>query len=615
MGDIGTHADITEFVTGEVSASIPPAQVPLADYTYLELGNFLTDVSQFRDPVAFHSARGKAYQRLPLPAQALYGPEWVRDIFGQRSGPVHGALPEFLRMLVHAFTHELFDDDGLPLFGAVLGLLPGGVRPAVIPAHGVPPGRVDAILAGHFTQYFPHEHLDFPPEADLPNHRTKPGFVTGPRGLVGYLERFLQCISEELTKLEQDWVGARATLTASARQQFLVRLGHLLHPVEDYFFHSNLLELYQWAEVRGRHPMAVPTVPADLRTLVDDGLAGSGLNPTTDLRRRLHRRLRYPVYDTQTQLSATGSDDGTALVFTGGFGPTDVWHTLGGALEAMESKIALLPPRLDPRTTELVLIRLLLSASARREMVAGDQASALWQRHREQLLKGEYHAGIGSWHASGLLCRHAAAELTRAFDHDRTVTKLHSGTVFDFPGPGSVLILMLEQMQKERDGAAAAAVGLNSAPASMYGQASTNGCSSENVGTHSLMSKDSDDKQPLRPEAVAFAKHASASVAKLLLDRVYGPAPVTEGVDWDTVLQFFVRGVPAGLGGGSWEREMLQRVHAPGTFRQPSVRVIGQQPPFGLLGPTRDRARLAARRAGTRRVDLETDYRRVESDP
>ena len=163
---------------------------------------------------------------------------------------------------------------------------------------------------------------------------------------------------------------------------------------------------------------------------------------------------------------------------------------------------------------------------------------------------------------------------------------------------------MFEQMQKERDGAAAAAVRLNSAPASMYGQASTNGCSSENVGTHSLMSKDSDDKQPLRPEAVAFAKHASASVAKLLLDRVYGPAPVTEGVDWDTVLQFFVRGVPAGLGGGSWEREMLPRVHALGTFRQPSVSVIGQQPPFGLLGPTRDRARLAARRAGTRRVDL-----------
>ena len=315
-------------------------------------------------------------------------------------------------MLVRAFTHELFDDDGLPLFGAVLGLLPGGGQACGHPGSWCAAGSGGCHSGRPFHAVLPARAPGFPAGGGSAQPSDQAGFCDRAARAGRLPGAVLAGFSEELTKLEQDWVGARATLTASARQQFLVRLGHLLHPVEDYFFHSNLLELYQWAEVRGRHPLAVPTVPADLRTLVDDGLAGSGLNPTTDLRRRLHRRLRYPVYDTQTQLSATGSDDGTALVFTGGFGPTDVWHTLGGALEAMESKIALLPPRLDPRTIELVLIRLLLSASAQREMVAGDQASALWQRHREQLLKGEYRAGIGSWYASGLLCRHAAAELT-----------------------------------------------------------------------------------------------------------------------------------------------------------------------------------------------------------
>ena len=38
MGDIGTQAEITELVTGEVSASIPPVQIPVADNTCLALG-------------------------------------------------------------------------------------------------------------------------------------------------------------------------------------------------------------------------------------------------------------------------------------------------------------------------------------------------------------------------------------------------------------------------------------------------------------------------------------------------------------------------------------------------------------------------------------------------
>ena len=269
----------------EAATSIPPTAIPVDDYTYVELGNFLTDVSQFRDPVAFHGARDKAHARALAQSgltDSFGGKEWVKDVFGQHSGPVHGALPEMFRMLMQAFAHELFDDDGLPRLGGALGLLPGGARPALIPAHGIPPARVDAVLAAHYTQYFPHEHLDFPPTRDLPHHRTERIFMRQSRGLIGYLEWFLQYISEELSKLEADWVTARAgPFPADRRQDLLVRLGHLLHPLEDYFFHSNLLELWQWAEVRSAHPSAVPTVPADLRTLVDDSLRGTRLSPTS----------------------------------------------------------------------------------------------------------------------------------------------------------------------------------------------------------------------------------------------------------------------------------------------------------------------------------------------
>lgn len=620
MGDISTHAEITEHVASEAAASIPPTAIPVDDYTYVELGNFLTDVSQFRDPVAFHAARDKARARALAQSYGLSdtfgGKEWVKDVFGQHSGPVHGALPEMFRMLMQAFAHELFDDDGLPRLGGALGLLPGGARPALIPAHGIPPARVDTVLAAHYTQYYPHEHLDFPPTRDLVHHRTVRIFTRQTRGLIGYLEWFLQYISEELSKLESEWVTARAgPFPADRRQDFLVRLGHLLHPIEDYFFHSNLLELWQWADVRSSHPSAVPTVPADLRTLVDDSLRGTHLSPSSvRYRRRFHRRIRYPVYDTQTALSPTTSDDGTALIFTGGFGPTDVWHTLGGALEAIETKIALLPPRLDPRTTPLVLIRLLLSQTARRDMVTRNSSDALWHQHRTQLQAGDYRTAVASWVSSGLLCPHAGAELDRAFAHDLTVSNRHSGWRFDFPGPGSVLVLMLDEMQRERDAAHGAETRLDTSSTSMYDLASTNGCSFEAVGTHSLMSKDSRDKEPMRPEAVAFAKHASASIAKLLLDRVYSTTPITEGLDWDTLLRFYVRGAPTTPTSGPWESELLQGVHAGGTFSQPHVTGVSQQPSYGLLGPTRDPAKLAARRSGHTKDDLEAYYRTFESD-
>lgn len=617
MGDISTHAEITEFTVAEAKRFIGTTEIPDSDYTFLELGNFLTDVSQFRDPPSFHRARDQA--RAAAQAESGFAgwagaDDWVRDVFGRRSGPVNGGLAELLAGLMQAFTHLLFDDDGLPVLGGALGLLGTGRRPALIPVHGIPPTEVTAAITRHFTQYYPHEHLDFPPtHRPMPRHQDDRIFTRDRRGLIGYLEWYIQYLSEDLSQLELEWATARARgITPADRQDFLIRLGHLSHPVEDYFFHANLLDLYQWRDVLSAHPTLNPAVPADRQTLIDNSLDGSGLTPTVRLRRLLHRRLRYPIWTSNTALSTTGSEAATELVYTGGFGDTDINHTLGGALEAIESKIALLPTALDPRRSQLVLIRMLLSATERRQVVTSNSIDAVRNQHLAQLRAGDYLTEVTTWEHNHLVCPHAAAQLRAAFTDDRTISERHSGNFVTFPGPGAILLTMLERMQRERDTSAAARTRLDGRATSMYETASANGASAENIGTHSLMSKDTVRSEPMRIPAVTFAKHAAASVVTTLLRRVYVPTPLTEGIDWDSVLRFYLRPVAPAIS-GPWENELLEAVRR-GTA-QPRIDAVHQQPAFALLGPSRDPTKLAARRRGTTRATLETYYRGFETDP
>ncbi|MCC6495978.1 MAG: hypothetical protein IT193_06925 [Propionibacteriaceae bacterium] len=618
MGDISTHAEITEFSVAEAKRFISTTDIPDSDYTFLELGNFLTDVSQFRDPPAFHRARDRA--RAEAQSQSMFAgmagaDNWVRDVFGRRAGPVNGGLADLMAGLMQAFTQLLFDNDGLPLLGSALGLIGTGTRPALIPAHGIPPAEVSAAISAHYTQYFPHEHLDFPPtHRPLPTHRTDRIFQRQSRGLIGYLEWFTQYLSEDLSKLELEWATARARgITATERKDFLIRLGHLSHPIEDYFFHANLLDLYQWRDVLAANSSLSPSVPAELNTLIDRSLTGTSLAPTSvPLRRILARRLRYPVWTSNTALSTSTSEDASDLVFTGGFGDADVSHTLGGALEAIEGKLAVLPSALDPRRSRLVLIRMLLSASERQAMISAGNLDAVRATHLAQLRAGDYPTEITRWESSGLICTHAAARLRTAFAGDRTISERHSGTFVTFPGPGAILLTMLEQVQRERDASAAAKARLNGRSASIYGQATNNTASAEHIGTHSLMSKDSSRSEPMRPEAVAFAKHAAASIITTMLRRIYSPAPVTEGVDWDSVLRFYLRQVAPSVS-GPWENEVLDGVRRGAA--QARVDAVHQQPAFSLLGPALDPAKLAARRVGATRAALEAYYRSFETDP
>lgn len=618
MGDVSTHAEIMAFTAAQSRRDIGDSDIPEADYTYMELGNFLTDLSQFRDPVAFHAAREQALREIIAEhgRRAMFGGwarTWANAVFGTRSGRRHGELAEFLADLMRGAVHLFFDDDGLPSLGPALGLL-GSRRPPLLLIHGIPPAQVSRVLGIHYTQYYPHEHLDFlPPNRPLSVHRSDRLYQRGRRGVIGYLDRYIQYLAESLSQLEDRWVRARAgRLTSQQRRDFLVELGHLMHPVEDYFFHSNLPEIYQWQIVRGFHPRADPEVEAGLRVLVNNSLAGTALNArSVHLRRKLYRRLRYPVWDRRQQPART-SEDASDLAYTGGFGQSDVWHTLGGALESFEPPLALLPSHLDPRNTQLVLFRLLLSRRERELMVSRDTSEDLMDEHRDQLRRGDYITAIDDWQARGLVCRHAADRFRAAFARDLRAANDHGGWKWDFPGPGGVLITMLNLMQTERTAATQVLARLNGNTDSMYETATDNGSGEEVIGTHTLMSKDSTDKEPMRPEAVALAKHASAGVATELLRRVYSPTPADHGIDWLSLLQYYIRG-PARRS-GTWEGELITRVRG-GGFRQPDPADLAEQPDVRLLGPGHGPDLLRSLRGGTTKDDLEAYYRRFETDP
>jgi hypothetical protein len=616
MGDVLTHGGITSHVKEQLKLVFKPGMIPDADYTYIELGNFLTDVKQFRDPVAYHRGRVKARDVARKEAGKLAGvagiDNWANSMFGLKDpGPRHGLLPEFLALLAYAFTHQVFDPDGLTR----LTPPPGGVP--LVPAHPIDPFDVERVIQNQFDQYWPHDHLDFPPIGDavLARHRELPLFKRQRSGFIGFLERYIAYLSEEFTKLEFEWATANVSPGSNAesmRRDFLVRLGVLLHAVEDYFFHSNFIELRQWQVLRRKFSDVDPTTADGRATIFGQGLWGTRLAGTVQLKRILYRRLRYPIIERNGEFSSEASEDSTELLYTGGFYLKDIFHTLGGALEAIERYAELLLAGEKPADSKLVLVRLAFVEEARRELVRGgdEAAKSLRAQHAEQLKKGEYIAAIARLRERGRLSEQAAERLRQAFEFDQR-SEEDFGSL---PGAGGVLVSLLADLQRERDLSHDKSGLLNLGKSSIVDEASSNGAPTENVGTHSLLSKDSDDKEPFREEAVVLAKHASAGVATVLARRLMDPFPLDVGVDWLAVLRFFIR-FPKHVS-MHWEEELLDLLRRAGiSFRQPNVDALADKPKVPFLGTPHRHEVLLERRAGKIRAELEDYYRDFETNP
>ncbi len=646
MGDISTHAGISHFVAGQITSAVPAALVPAEHYAYLEFGNYLTDVSQFRDPVAHHAGRVKTHKMalstaafnifgltggwsvaaapvslalspVTIPFTYILGlTGWTHRLWGQKEPEAqrHGALAEFFRRLSLGVAHQTLSAEGRAATDKAIEDI-NRVRRAAgrpeLPDRGpgeFPPmsaAQVDAVHTAHFTQYWPHEHLDFPIVEDAEHHRDLDRFKPSPRKVQTYLEEHIEAIAQQLAKLEQDWVQA-ASGAADDRRDLMVRLGHLLHAVEDWWFHSNFCELYRWNRVRAAQPALDPTVAADLDALLAAALADGGVADSTEQRRLLRRRLRYPVYDGDElgDVDDTTSLDGTQFVFTGGFGETDIFHTLGKALEGMEhgpsSRVTAALANAD-----VTLFRVLFREQVRRDMVRDEDETKMADEHEKELKAGEIHRKLDALHTSGWLCDRAWEEFKRAFDLDKEVEEEWSL----FPGCGGMIIQLTSMMQEERTKSGKRQSELNADPTSPRGIATTNEASGENIGTHSLLAKDTTTSEPFRDDAVRLAKHASGSVAHHLLARVASGAPADQGIDWLPLLQFYLPFPDAAA--GTWWSQVVGNP-TPASTPQPDVTTVAAQPTVVMLGPSNEPAKLAALRAGGRLTELEEYYRGFE---
>lgn len=254
------------------------------------LGNWLTDASQVVDPVAYQNVKGKvlAYTNS---LESLFdrmitdAPSWMQTVLETELGRM--ALKN-ARYKLHDAQTEL-NESVQALFGqgrsgaladAFRALFKGvGYYKFVLDDQGMPDAMHEesylTVFDLHFSQYYPHEHMDRPEEGGVYslakstgpfNHRTKP--KNNKSDLYTYIRRDIKAVSGLLAYLDG---GTRNPCTHPSwavgtfhpeLKQFadkngvlqdvsdeniewnlhLSMLGHALHNIEDYFAHSTFID-------------------------------------------------------------------------------------------------------------------------------------------------------------------------------------------------------------------------------------------------------------------------------------------------------------------------------------------------------------------------------------
>jgi hypothetical protein len=422
MGDISRHRDIF-FNTQEAipTSLLDKCKLAAADLTYLELGNYLADVSQFRDPVSYIFAKQRIWRdfirpktrdkaglsrglaalaaiaslaisqtvkeltsgvaseiakytgpvlagasavlaALPTDTYAELGgaDDWIDQLFGtpiertigdpkKRDEKHYGYVGQFFQYFIEGITHLLFATE-----------ITNKVSGDWAKINRIPEANISAVFEEFFTQYYPHEHTDQPPYVWDASLRPKYPHLYGPskrqRNLVdrevGVMNavdnHYIQYLSEGLSDLEQEWRKIKPGDT-EARRKLLVRMGKLLHGVEDWYFHSNVVELIR---LRGHKPAQRDGEDDEefARRFVGEALKQEPVFINADkgerlrLQRRLYRRLRFPTYERGTKTNSAGivSKKVSTLSLHHAYpafpSQQDTAHTLLGALENLERK-------------------------------------------------------------------------------------------------------------------------------------------------------------------------------------------------------------------------------------------------------------------------------------
>ena len=219
MGDTDTHALIDDKVVAIAKSAMPP---PFADEApFIRLGNWFTDFSQFQDPTSFMSgkvavwnkAKAQTMAKIPFALSGFVNLDgFLDDLFGVPG--TDGKIVPFARKVALAITINKFSLTEMQLDA----------------------GKVEDLFNKYYTQYYPHEHLDFPPwpwgtatgdrtVSSITQHTCDPSASPSKtRSLLQYTEEQLVYISDRLTAVQQKWKQWASTasdgLIVSCRAKF-----------------------------------------------------------------------------------------------------------------------------------------------------------------------------------------------------------------------------------------------------------------------------------------------------------------------------------------------------------------------------------------------------------
>jgi hypothetical protein len=608
VGDIRTHRLIYEtFIRPHLPADVDPI--------YVELGNYLTDVSQFRDPWAHVGGKGTVWGeqvswigRYSLIADLFVGADEYFDLLlgkpdddddlGRVRVP-HGLLAEWFRHTIYAMSLETTFRDGADYL--------------------IDPTEFKRLFDAHFTQYFPHEHLDYQPrETGKLNEfpQSSETIDTGDtRRIVAYLDRDIEYVGDLLTKIEQNWVRNDGTLTSEEQHDVLIEFGHACHALEDFFFHSNFVDL---AHRGSRLPFDVEPWFDPEETKDDTDPEGDRVPPPESARwdRIDFRRKRQPVFkeggDGETEFHDEISKQAD-IVYTASIPMPDIFHTFLDAIGHISEGPALDEAFLDqvnkacggdaPKIALMALVAGLGSDGARalpgalmatfvpgEDEVEDDDAPLSEEdearvKQAKKLRKKAYaayrclveHDVIAeSAHKGadlGFVDRSVADAISEAGRIERQLWDELTGflDIDEDTGAARFMMLLLEQGRQEVHEATKRSRELDQANKSEKASgmpleersgyvASDNQSSAERIGTHSLMSKDSIRKQPLRRQAINGAGFLVSYVTKTMVAQADPATRVGEGVDWYELIRHFLTHPDQAAPDGAtpWWRDALE---------------------------------------------------------
>lgn len=524
MGDLATHGGVARKVIAVFTAAdfLKRPGKPKLNYEYFELGNFLTDVSQLRDIYSWTNAKIAAWDagledHWAFTLRIADMDDYLDELLGKSR--VHGKLAQFLRELAFLIGCEKFVKHGKPSlpfkeYERIFRYLEG-----------------ERLYKG-YTQYWPHEHLDFPlfaygnkigyrQKSKVNRHSCDPKKAeSGPsRKLYDALEQQISFCAELLTSAEHAFrqlaCKKDSPLAQKERNNMLALLGHVSHVIEDFWFHSNFIDK-AWSRI-GK------PLPGD---------------ENTDRWRRVWlRRLRMPKgTDHNTKLSTTDSDFDD-LVITGSFGDKDVFYTLTDILKTQKKHLMGLPG---------IMGTALFGASTRQRLFERtadgkayknkDDREKFFKQLRDFVNNPDQH--LATSRASGKALHPESEKAIKTMCAiDKKIYDRFSGTFGvpdDYCGPFAFMIELLAKADRETrasDNKAkefdtiAVPVALEDmkspAPTNAYYTKTilptSNGCGREVIGSHSLLNKDNATKKPLFAQAFSIASHLSCYIAKLLI--------------------------------------------------------------------------------------------------